>query len=180
MGVCLATFALVVVAIYSFLTLILYSDLKPDNIGFGRYNRVHIFDFGLARELSGPNGKCYGRPGTVRYMAPEVIVPPVLTDAEIENEAETLAVKEKKRKERGYGLQADIFSYAILLWHIVTVRAPYEGELVNYINPQNSPQVNGRRPSLKSVCLRTRQGITKKNCVGPKNQMIVRHFKTLD
>ena len=110
-----------------------------------------MFDFGLARQLSGPNGKCYGRTGTVRYMAPEVLVPPILTDDEIAAEYKTLTVREKKRKERAYTYSVDVFSYGILLWQIITLRPPYENELSSYVNPNKSPQVNGKRPPLKYV-----------------------------
>lgn len=135
--------------------------MKPDNIGFDKYNRVKIFDFGLARQLSGPNGHAYGRTGTVRYMAPEVLVPERISDEEIAADAEgkIFTPRERKLKQRGYDLSADVFSYSILLWQIVTLRPPYAGELANYIDPTKSPQVNGRRPQLKCVDLEPVKGL---------------------
>ena len=84
-------------------------------------------------------------------MAPEVLVPPPLTDDEIRNKSLSLTRKEKKRKKRGYGLQVDVFSYGILLWQLISLQEPYSGDIGKYVNPLNSPQVNGKRPPLRCV-----------------------------
>ena len=83
------------------------SDLKPSNIGFDEEGKVKIFDFGLAREFvaGSPMKKprlMTGGTGTPRYMAPEVA-----------------------KMEKSYGLPADVYSFSILLWQIVTKRTPY-------------------------------------------------------
>jgi len=88
---------------------ILYRDLKPANIGFDADGVLKIFDFGLAVEL--PYGdedhdetyKLSGNTGTSRYMAVEVI------------------------RREPYGLKADVFSFSILLWEIISCVKPYEG-----------------------------------------------------
>lgn len=88
-----------------------YSDLKPANIGFDRAGKVKIFDFGLAREYDEDlEGKNLHKPrfmtggaGTPRYMAPEVA-----------------------RMDDDYGFPADVYSFSILLWQIVTHRTPYK------------------------------------------------------
>jgi serine/threonine protein kinase len=85
-----------------------FRDLKPENIGFDKSGIVKIFDFGLAREYkeSGEHGKqqrrMTGGTGTPLYMAPEVA-----------------------RAEEDYGFSADVYSFAILLWQIVTTRIPF-------------------------------------------------------
>ncbi len=87
---------------------ILYRDLKPANVGFDADGVLKIFDFGLAVELpySDDHDETYklsGNTGTSRYMAVEVI------------------------RREPYGLKADTFSFAILLWEILSCVKPYEG-----------------------------------------------------
>ena len=81
---------------------IMHRDLKPDNIGFDYLGEVKIFDFGLAKKLQlKTERRPTGLVGTMRYMAPEIA------------------------KCKIYGLEADIYSYGILLWGILTLRQPF-------------------------------------------------------
>jgi len=87
---------------------IIHRDLKPGNVGFDRNGTVKIFDFGLAVEVPEPNNQnrvheLSGNTGTARYMAPEVI-----------------------RKEN-YNFKVDVFSFAVLLWEIMSLSKPYDG-----------------------------------------------------
>jgi serine/threonine protein kinase len=115
-----------------------FRDLKPANIGFDSQDTVKIFDFGLSRECNddseGDNAKNFVTPrlmtggaGTPRYMAPEVA-----------------------RMERSYGFPADVYSFTILLWQIITNRVPYAsiGSGLEF----TTRVVNGNlRPTLKYV-----------------------------
>lgn len=88
---------------------IIYRDLSPDNVGFDVRGEVKIFDFGLAKELLPssklPDGnyKLTGYTGSLRYMAPEVVLC------------------------KPYNASADVFSFGILLWQIITCVTPYKG-----------------------------------------------------
>lgn len=70
-------------------------------------HQVKLFDFGLAVELPAtkdPN-QTYplpGNTGTARYMAPEVI------------------------RSEPYNTKADVFSYSVLLWEIMSLVKPFE------------------------------------------------------
>lgn len=88
---------------------IIYRDLSPDNIGFDVRGEVKIFDFGLAKELlptskqEDGNYKLTGYTGSLRYMAPEVVLC------------------------KPYNESADVFSFGILLWQIISCVTPYQG-----------------------------------------------------
>merc|ERR1711862_894985 len=87
---------------------IIYRDLATDNVGFDVRGDVKIFDFGLAKELlpSAKLGdgtyKLTGYTGSLRYMAPEVVL------------------------SKSYNESADVFSFGVLLWQIVSSVTPYD------------------------------------------------------
>ena len=128
---------------FSFANVSFKSDLKPANIGFDQQGKVKIFDFGLSREyVVNAEGKNTVKPrrmtggaGTLRYMAPEVA-----------------------RLEESYGFPADVHSFAILLWQIVTNRVPF-AKLVSRAAFE-AQVINGNlRPSLKEVYSDSLKGI---------------------
>jgi serine/threonine protein kinase len=88
---------------------VLFRDLKPDNVGFGYDGRVKIFDFGLAKELDPRQKKSgssnmyvmSGGTGSRRFMAPENLL------------------------GEPYGLSADVYSFAILLWEICALKRAF-------------------------------------------------------
>lgn len=87
---------------------VMYRDLKPDNIGFDVRGDVKIFDFGLAREISGSpmtdgTYQMSGKTGSLRYMAPEVAL------------------------EKPYNETVDVYSLAILAWEIFDMSTPFKG-----------------------------------------------------
>lgn len=108
---------------------IIYRDLKPANIGFDHVGKVKIFDLGLAVVIP-PGNACIGQAGTMRYMAPEMKAKNGLTP---------------------YTNSVDVYSFAILLWEIITSRCPFEKELplVAFGTPKDLP--DDLRPSLKHV-----------------------------
>lgn len=114
----------------------LYSDLKPANIGFNEHGRIKIFDFGLSREVnedtltsseqhtSQPR-LMTGGAGTPRYMAPEVAT-----------------------MDSSYGFPADVYSFSILLWQIVTTQTPF-ANIVCPVQFASKVFKDNKRPSMK-------------------------------
>lgn len=80
---------------------IVLRDLKPGNIGI-QGDTVKLFDFGMAREIK-DDRRLTGGTGSPLYMAPEVAL------------------------SRTYGLKADIYSLAYVLWELATLKIPFEG-----------------------------------------------------
>ncbi len=99
---------------------IIFRDLKPANIGFDVRGDVKIFDFGLARIM--PDDGCpytdrffMSGAGSPRYMSPECL---------------TLG--------ESYNMKADIYSFAIILWEMLSASRPYDfvksrDQLVQYV-----------------------------------------------
>ncbi len=81
---------------------VIHLDLKPSNILMDSYRSPYLADFGLAT-LVGPEGKAKNPgSGTLLYMAPEQMI-----SAELDH-------------------HADIYSYTILLFHLITGYLPFD------------------------------------------------------
>jgi len=85
---------------------IFHRDIKPENIGFDIRDDVKIFDFGLAKEVPKERniGDLYhftSMVGSPRYMAPEVAL------------------------GKPYNEYSDSYSFALLLWFILSLKVPF-------------------------------------------------------
>jgi len=107
---------------------ILHRDIKPANIGFDIRGDIKIFDFGLAKELkpSEREGEdkyhTDGLAGTRRYMAPEMV------------------------QVMPYGLSADVYSFGILMWEMLTLKAAFAKH--NRERHYKEVIVEGNRPKV--------------------------------
>jgi len=115
---------------------VLHRDLKPDNIGFLPDGTLVLFDFGLATiwpwsqsgmtkgERPGVEAPraLTGQTGSTRYMSPEVAL------------------------SRPYNGRAEVFSFATILWQLVSHQRPFRGFNVRMFEARVAR--DGERPKL--------------------------------
>ena len=96
---------------------IVHCDLKSSNILLDGNLNIKLGDFGLSRFLTNSSKeKNHGRIGTPHWMAPEIL------------------------KGGKYEPSADVFSYGMILWELLTYRIPYHNidpnQIVNLITKE--------------------------------------------
>jgi hypothetical protein len=87
---------------------IIHRDLKPDNIGFAMDGSLKLLDFGLCTVVNKGDDKdevykMTGNTGSLRYMAPEVVL------------------------RKPYNSSVDVYSFGILLWQMARDQVPFQG-----------------------------------------------------
>lgn len=109
---------------------VLHRDLKPDNIGFLPNGKLVLFDFGLAKLWKCEPGESNtevrmltGQTGAARYMAPEVAA------------------------RRAYGSSAEVYSFCIILWQLLSHTRPFAG--MGMARFAEQVVEGGHRPPLK-------------------------------
>lgn len=113
---------------YAHANQVIHLDLKPSNILLDSYRSPYLADFGLATML-GPEGRAANPgSGTLLYMAPEQVTADVLDR------------------------RADIYSFAILVFHMLTGQLPYDAAyplaLKQLQQNEDLPDVRTLRPGL--------------------------------
>ena len=88
--------------------MIIHRDLKPENLGLTVDNRAKLFDFGLCRCVKKRRSEddtyeMTGNTGSLRYMAPEVVL------------------------NKPYTEKVDVYSFAMVIWALARGKPPFKG-----------------------------------------------------
>jgi len=113
---------------------IVFRDLKPNNIGFGKDGKVKLFDFGLAKELKVTDMTLDGRYSMSGNTGTKISWC-------------LFCYKITVAKDLPYHLSVDVYSFGILLWEMLTGKPAFEG--YTYSEYFDRVVSCNERPSLK-------------------------------
>jgi serine/threonine protein kinase len=127
---------------------IIHCDLKPGNLLVDREDRIHILDFGLARNLQAKGAPPEDICGTPEYMAPEQV----------------------RGEFNRFGPSTDVYGFGAVLYELLCGSPPFEGrpvsilEQVMCLTPRPPGELlaalrgsEGRTlpPALENLCMRS-------------------------
>eukprot|EP00741_Cyanophora_paradoxa_P002880 tig00000079_g2795.t1 len=98
-----------------------HSDLKPANVLIADDGSPRVADFGLARWKKDTMSRTLGVGGTVQYSAPEARPRPRPRPPPLQ-----LTPPQVWEENHSGTEEADVYSFGVLLWELVTGRAPWE------------------------------------------------------
>ena len=109
--------------------MVIHRDLKPENLGLSSDGSLKLFDFGLCRcvRKRTEDNQVYqmtGNTGSLRYMAPEVVLGNPYTE------------------------KVDVFSFAIVVWAVARNEEPFSG--MDVAAHRQRVAINGERPAMKN------------------------------
>ncbi|KAI2513527.1 protein kinase [Fragilaria crotonensis] len=119
--------------LHSGLPPVLHRDLKSANLLLDESYTAKVCDFGLSR-LKAQERSMTGNCGTVQWMAPEILA------------------------SQPYAEPADVFSFGIILWELLTAECPFEGMsaiqcALAVLNRDQRPQIPGWCPPALSLLI---------------------------
>jgi serine/threonine protein kinase len=98
---------------------IIHRDIKPSNLLIDSNGAVKVGDFGFATTKLDTMTRC----GSPVWMAPETLTTPANYSSQEKEEG----VRGGRGSGSRYDAKADVYSFGIVMWQVLTQRRPYEG-----------------------------------------------------
>ena len=134
---------------------VMHRDLKPTNIGFGRYGAAKLFDFGLARELGSNTAPRLSPSKAAAHPPPLLAAPPPSSRSpsgaflyDLTSQTGTVRyMAPEVALGKPYNEKSEVYSFAILLYQIIEQKLPFAGKGPSFME-HNVFTEKAWRPSL--------------------------------
>jgi serine/threonine protein kinase len=103
-----------------------HRDIKPDNLLIGNDGYLKVCDYGLSKNLGGPEGRTHSMVGTLPYIAPEIINRKTIPNNNNVNNNNNNNSRYNDNNNQGYDFAVDFWSLGITMFELCYGYTPFE------------------------------------------------------